>query len=218
MTLRSAAKDLARQVAPWSLTLVRRGMLWPPYGPDAKSEVRLSVDKVRTASVALALRTTDAERVAGAIAELGVYRGELSRVLHRLSPSRTLYLFDTFSGFQDSDDRRFRDTSPDFVRRVVGGDPSKVLIKQGSFPETSKGLENELFAFVMLDADRYEVTLAGLRFFMPRLAKGGYLFAHDFNNPESDYGVSRAFTNFFGDSRPFVEIPDVCGSVVLRCT
>jgi len=52
---------------------------------------------------------------------------------------------------------------------------------------------------------------------MPRLVKGGYLFAHDFNNPESDRGVSKAFAEYFGASKPYVEIPDRWGSVVLRC-
>ena len=151
------------------------------------------------------------------MAELGVYRGEYSRILHRLSPSRKLYLFDTFGGFQDGTDNRFRDTSADLVRKVVNGDPNKVLIREGFFPQTTEGLELEKFAFVMLDGDRYEVTLAGLRFFVPRLVKGGYLFANDFNNPESEQAVSRAFAEFFGNSKPYVEIPDRWGSVVLRC-
>lgn len=192
-------------------------MRYPTYGPEAAAEIGASVDKVRVASIALALHTIDSEGVAGAIAELGVYRGELSRVLHRLSPSRKLYLFDTFAGFQDGADARFRDTSAAFVRSHVGGDPAKVLIREGLFPATAEGLEGEDFAFVILDGDRYDVTLAGLRFFMPRLVKGGYLFAHDFNNPESDRAVRRAFADFFGDSKPYVEIPDRWGSVVLRC-
>jgi len=192
-------------------------MRYPTYGPEAAAEIGASVDKVRVASIALALHTIDSEGVVGAMAELGVYRGELSRVLHRLSPSRKLYLFDTFTGFQDGPDARFRDTSAAFVRSHVGGDPARVLIREGLFPATAEGLEGEAFAFVMLDGDRYDVTLAGLRFFMPRLVKGGFLFAHDFNNPESDRGVRRAFADFFGDSKPYVEIPDRWGSVVVRC-
>ena len=217
MTLRTTAKSLARQVTPWALRFVNRGMRYPPYGAPAAEEVKTSVDKVRLATIALALRTIDLEGIDGAIAELGVYRGELSRVLHRLSPDRKLYLFDTFAGFQDGADARFRDTSAELVRRSVGGDHTKVQIKEGYFPSTAEGLEDERFAFVMLDGDRYDVTLAGLRFFMPRLVKGGYLFAHDFNNPESDRGVSKAFAEYFGASKPYVEIPDRWGSVVLRC-
>ena len=207
---------MARRVAPWAVGLVNRGMRFPPFGAAAAEEIRTSVDKVRVASIALALHTIDAEGIEGEMAELGVYRGELSRVLHRLSPSRTLYLFDTFAGFQDGADQRFTDTSAQLVLDHVGGDSSRVKLREGFFPATAEGLEREQFAFVMLDADRYDPTLAGLQFFMPRLVRGGYLFAHDFNNPESDRGVSRAFADFFADSRPYVEIPDVWGSVVLR--
>lgn len=217
MTLRTTAKGWARRIAPWTLRFVNRGMRYPPYGTQAADEINTSVDKVRVATIALALRTIDTEAVPGAMAELGVYRGELSRVLHRISPLRTLYLFDTFTGFRDGDDDRFRDTSSDLVLRYIGGDPARVRVREGVFPKTSEGLENERFAFVMLDADRYDVTLAGLEFFMPRLSRGGYLFAHDFNNVESDHGVSKAFADYFRDSRPYVEIPDRWGSVVLRC-
>jgi O-methyltransferase len=217
VTLRTTAKSIARQLTPWGLRFVNRGMRYPPYGSDAVSEVGTSLDKVRIASIALALHRIDSENIEGAMAELGVYRGELSRVLHKLSPTRTLYLFDTFKGFQDGGDERFRDTSPELVLKHVGGDSRKVRIRQGFFPKTSEGLEDEKFAFVMLDGDRYDVTLAGLEFFMPRLVKGGYLFAHDFNNPESSRGVSRACADYFKGAKPYVEIPDRWGSVVLRC-
>ena len=43
------------------------------------------------------------KKMPGFIAELGVYRGELAATLNRLFPDRTLYLFDTFEGFSQSD-------------------------------------------------------------------------------------------------------------------
>jgi hypothetical protein len=49
------------------------------------------------------------------------------------------------------------------------------IILKGYFPETARGLENERFAFVMLDVDNYEASLAGLEFFYPRLNHGGYM-------------------------------------------
>lgn len=74
-----------------------------------------------------------------------------------------------------------------------------------------------MFAFVHLDGDRFQTTLDGLRFFYPRLARGGYVMGHDYNNPEFDWGVSRAFDTFFSDKPEFVlELSDACGSVVVR--
>jgi hypothetical protein len=54
--------------------------------------------------------------------------------------------------------------------------------RQGYFPETSVGLENEKFSFVMLDVDIYQPSLEVFRFFYPRLTRGGYFFMHDYNS------------------------------------
>jgi len=79
------------------------------------------------------------------------------------------------------------------------GDMNNIIIRKGYFPETAKGLESEMFSFVMLDLDLYKPTLAGLEFFYPRVKAGGYIFAHDYNSPESDHAVSRAMNEFLKD-------------------
>lgn len=62
------------------------------------------------------------------------------------------YLFDTFEGFpteSSEDDKRFKDTSKSLLKDIIG-DLNNINIRKGVFPETSKGLENELFSFVMI--------------------------------------------------------------------
>jgi O-methyltransferase len=146
------------------------------------------------------------EDVPGAFAEVGVWRGEMSAFLHRLAPHRQLYLFDTFSGFPDRDlpegstDSRFRDTSEEAVRRRVA--PAEdVVLRPGYVPETLAGLEDERFAFVLLDLDLYEPTRSSLEFFYPRLSSGGYLVMHDYNNPEFDWACKRAMDACIKDRR-----------------
>jgi O-methyltransferase len=196
-------------------------MAFPPFGPDAQDVVAsMNEDYVRYAMLALAIHTIREEGVRGSLAEVGVYRGDTSRVIHALAPERTLYLFDTFEGFPMADltkhDERFRDTSIDLVKEHLG-DLNNVVFRKGYFPVTTQGLEDERFALVMLDADLYAPTLAGLEFFYPRLSLGGYLFAHDYNSPESDWGVHRSVTEFFKDKpEKVIEIPDVWGSAVIR--
>ena len=46
------------------------------------------------------------------------------------------------------------------------------LFKKGYFPESAHGID-EKFAFVSLDLDLYKPTLEGLRFFYPKMIKGG---------------------------------------------
>jgi O-methyltransferase len=198
-------------------------MRFPTFGPDIERAAVEGLDYVRHASFALAIRTIEREGIAGAFAELGVYRGATSRFLRRCAPDRRLYLFDTFEGFpaadrepENLDDTRFRDTSEDQVRRAIGDSPN-VVIRKGRFPETTAGLEEERFAFVLLDLDVYPPTLAGLRFFYPRLSPGAYVFVHDYNSPESNAACSRAVQEALaGRPERIVEIPDVWGSVVFR--
>jgi O-methyltransferase len=54
------------------------------------------------------------------------------------------------------------------------------IFKQGWFPETANGLE-ETFVFVSIDCDLFDPILEGLRYFYPRLARGGYIFVHEYN-------------------------------------
>lgn len=193
-------------------------MRFPTYPRSTARRVATSTDRVRFATFALALETIQRDQIPGAIAELGVWRGVTSSFVHAHCPKRPLYLFDTFSGFpgEHETDRRFRDTSVDVVKRRIG-DCSNVFFRVGIFPGTSYGLENQSFALVVLDADKYEPTSAGLNFFYPRVSKGGYIFLHDYNSPESEQGVSRAVREFLqGKPEQLIEIPDVWGSAVFR--
>jgi O-methyltransferase len=196
---------------------------FPPYAAGIARRVRDSGDPARYASLALACATLEQEGIAGEFAEVGVYRGATSRFLAACAPGRTLHLFDTFQGFAQRDrepenagDRRFQATSEDTVRRALGA-AANAVIHAGYFPATTKGLEDTRFAFVLLDLDVYAPTLAGLEFFYPRLASGGYCFVHDYNSPESNRACRRALTEFLaGKPERVIELPDTWGSAVFR--
>jgi O-methyltransferase len=131
--------------------------------------------------------------IVGAVAELGVFQGEFVQYINELFPDRAFYLFDTFEGFHNSDVEKekeigtngifeysynFSETSIELIMKKIKN-PEKCIVKKGIFPETAKDLEDN-FAFVSLDADLYQPMLEGLKYFYPRLSKGGYIFVHDF--------------------------------------
>ena len=196
---------------------------FPSYPGGIAKLVRDSGDPARYASLALACATLEREGIAGEFAEVGVYRGATSRFLSACAPGRTLHLFDTFHGFaagdrepENANDARFQATSEATVRRALGA-AANAVIHPGYFPATTKGLEDTRFAFVLLDLDVYAPTLAGLEFFYPRLARGGYCFVHDYNSPESNRACRRALTEFLdGKSERVIELPDTWGSAVFR--
>jgi len=204
-------------------------MRFPTAAMAVISDARSARDYIRYEAIALAIETIRRDSISGAFAEVGVWRGETSRFLHRAAPERRLYLFDTFSGFPSEsvdgldlqnvgDQNRFRDTSIERVRTLVGITPN-VIVRAGVFPDSTAGIEHESFAFVMLDLDIYKPTVAALEFFYPRLSPGAYVFVHDFNSPESSYAMRRAVTPFLA-SKPekLIELPDEWGSAVFRKT
>ena len=130
--------------------------------------------------------------VSGAVAELGVYRGDFAKVINTVFPERKLYLFDTFEGFPEEDMNyetennlllntvgKLSNTSVEYVMGRMPH-PERCVIRKGYFPETAAGLEDERYAFVNIDVDLYKPILAGLEYFWPRMAENGYIFVHDY--------------------------------------
>ena len=161
--------------------------------------------------------------VAGAAAELGVYRGGFARWINRLLPERVLYLFDTFEGFDPAESAGCGEGFVEAHRGAAAGrvlsslpHPEKALIRPGLFPKTAEGLEGERFALVSLDADLEESTLAGLRFFLPRMSAGGYVLLHDYNAPKLP-GVRRALERYEAENGRLRAVPlcDVNGTLVI---
>lgn len=122
--------------------------------------------------------------VQGSIAELGVYKGNSAMILKYYADkyNRKLFLFDTFEGFDVRDlhgieekrPQMFGDISIDYVRERIGG---SAIYRKGYFPESlDKGDFDERFSFVSLDCDLHDPMVAGLKFFYPRMNRGGYDF------------------------------------------
>lgn len=166
--------------------------------------------------------------IEGALAELGTYRGDFAWQLNDRFPDRTLYLFDTFEGFDERDIRTEREKSDakakprDFSATsdhdVLARMPyeKQVIIRKGYFPETTEGLENETFALVSMDVDLYAPTMAGLTFFWPRLVSGGAILLHDYNSLQFN-GVRKALDGYEAEHGmlPVVPLSDLHGTAVI---
>lgn len=179
----------------------------------------LSNDYVRLATLELLCRRL--ADVPGAAAELGVYKGFFARCINQLLPKRMLYLFDSFESFApeacagEAFQAAHANTAIDKVIEIMPH-PETVVVKPGFFPESLEGLE-ERFCLVSLDVDFYQTTLDGLRYFWPRLEKGGYLMLHDWGSPKLP-GVKDALAHYereVGEKLPAVPLCDVGGSLIL---
>lgn len=182
-------------------------------------------DHNRISSLELIAEEIYQNNISGNIAELGVYKGDFAKDINAVFSDRKLYLFDTFVGFDSRDvktelNKNFSDGTQDFsdtsVKSVLAKmiHPENCIVRKGFFPETAKELE-ETFCFVSIDADLYEPIYLGLNYFYPRLAKGGYIFVHDFNN-DLYKGAREAVCKFCKEnSVSFFPLSDIGGTAVI---
>ena len=193
--------------------------------PVIKNHEKKFKDKNRFYTLWFQLKRIKEEGISGSMAEVGVYKGHTAKLIHHMISDRKLYLFDSFSGLpkqvirEDCDGKvrpqtvKFDNTSKQEVIKYIEGN-SNVDVREGIFPETASGLENETFSFVHLDADLYKSTLDGLNFFYPKLSPGGCLIVHDYNHNWD--GVKKAVDEFSQNIPEFfVAMPDMYGSVTL---
>ncbi len=181
---------------------------------------------LRVSAARLIANEINGRNVQGAVAELGVYQGEFAALISELYPDRRLYLFDTFEGFDERDLEKesrenlsfartgdFCDTSVEAVRGRLPF-PERAVFQKGYFPDSVEGVE-EHFAFVSLDADLYQPIYEGLRYFYPRMNRGGYILIHDYNSLQFR-GAGNAVKQYCSENDLFiVPLSDVHGSAVL---
>ena len=114
-------------------------------------------DYVREQTLLLIAEEIKRKKLKGDVAELGVYRGEFSKKINQLFPDKTLYLFDTFEGFnvidiekdvtllnESTEQIKFKDTTEKMVLDKMVY-PQKCVTKKGYFPDTFD-LENVNFS------------------------------------------------------------------------
>jgi hypothetical protein len=181
----------------------------------------------RLHALVIAVRHLVRTGVGGGFAECGVWRGgsvlAIAATLRQLDVhDRDLYLFDTFDGMTQPDER---DTSPidraavelweetdgrpwpelftpalcskEAVGEVVlstGYPAERVHFVAGPVEETLPDNAPERLALLRLDTDWYESTRHELEHLYPRLASGGVLIVDDYGHWE---GCRRAVDEYF---------------------
>ncbi len=164
--------------------------------------------------------------------ELGSHRGFSSRVINRfMDSSQTLYLLDTFEGFDERDiniEKTKHDTqwtagsfAPTTVDRVGlyvgdGSFPNNLKIIKGWFPESFKGLENISWRFVHIDFDLYDPIKSALRTLWGPLLPGGVMLIHDYGSYGFP-GARKAVDEFCEEIGLLpIELSDRWSSAVIR--
>jgi len=153
----------------------------------------------------------------GDLAEVGVYQGGSAKLICEVKRDKDLYLFDTFTGLPEvsEDDthfgekhwyeNEFSNTSEEAIKKLLSR-YQNVHIMKGIFPESGKAIIEKKFCFVHLDVDLYKSTIESLRFFFPRMVKGGIIMVHDFHSD----GIQKAFKEFKNENE--IRLIELTGS------
>jgi O-methyltransferase len=159
--------------------------------------------------------------IAGDAAEIGVYRGESAKLICRLLPNSTVWLFDTFTGFPRSMMTlplekhwlgvQFSDTSVEAVKERLNGHGNYMLMP-GVFPQSAESVAPRL-RFIHVDCDLYLSTKAALDWCWPLLVPGGVILDDDYGNG-SCAGAKRAVDEFCKAERLIPEVK--LGRAILR--
>lgn len=154
--------------------------------------------------------------VPGDVAEVGVWRGGTAAVIAsavRRKASKTIHLFDTFSGMPESDPSKdfhkagdFSDVSQSEVASFLSA-YGNFDIHAGVFPGTASTLDGIRFSFVHVDADIYKSVMDCCVFFYPRVSKGGIIVFDDYGF-QTCHGAKMAVDEYFSDRRdPPIYLP-----------
>lgn len=185
-------------------------------------------DYVRMKCFELAVKEIRKRNIPGDVAEVGVFQGEFAQFVNAAFPDRTCYLCDTFEGFQPEEAAQemqqgnatqafvnaYQNTSEELVMEKMEH-KDRIVLRKGYFPDTMQDIDTA-FAFVSIDMDFEASIYEGLRYFYPRLSRGGYIFLHDYNS--SLYGVEHAVDRYEKDHQillPKVPLCDANGTLVI---
>jgi len=197
----------------------------PGKGTDSLSR------RIRFHSLAQLVRHVVA--IPGSFAECGCLFGAstfmIARTMTRIGRSDPFHVFDSFEGLspRTAEDRRLSPNHVDMYgiqARLDAGEPlfraqleetkanlapfPFVHFYPGWIPSRFPEIAAEAFAFVNIDVDLYQPTLDSLRFFYPRLAKGGAIQIDDYNLMDWP-GATSAVDEFISANKPgfFYQLP-----------
>ncbi len=126
----------------------------------------------------------------GNILEIGVWRGGTGCLMAKASPSKTVFLCDTFSGVVKASQKdssykgnEHADTSVNVVKKLAAKlEVQNIRILQGIFPdETAPQIDADmLFSLCHIDVDTYQSARDCFDWVWPRMAIGGVVIFDDY--------------------------------------
>lgn len=150
----------------------------------------------------------------GDFVELGCYKGDTSLLLAEIlkDTDKLLYIYDSFEGLPEKGKEdesvageSFKGgelyvTKREVKERFLRANLPVPVIKKAWFNELTDADLPEKIAFAFLDGDFYESIKDSLKLIEGKMAEGGIIVVHDYNNPALP-GVARAVDEWLKDKK-----------------
>ena len=151
---------------------------------------------------------------AGDFVEMGCYKGDTSLLLADIlrGTDKLLYIYDSFEGLPEKSEQdesvageNFKGgelyvTKREVKERFLRANLPVPVIKKAWFNELTDADLPEKIAFAFLDGDFYESIKDSLKLLEGKMAEGGIIVVHDYNNPALP-GVARAVDEWLKDKK-----------------
>lgn len=164
------------------------------------------------------------EQVPGDTAECGVFRGAGSWLIcaGTEGSGRKHHLFDSFEGLsppQGPDGSYWAKgdltAGEDLVRKQLKPFADSIVFHPGWIPSRFDDVAEKMFAFVHIDVDLFEPTLASIEFFYPRLSPGAVLLCDDYQSSICP-GATEAIDRFLADKPEKMVVLDAGGGFFIK--
>ena len=159
--------------------------------------------------------------------ECGCWKGHsayiISKLINESGKKINFHIFDSFEGLseattkdesfylKDSKEKnriyKYFASSENIIKDVLK-DFNFIKIYKGWIPNRFGEIKDEKFSFIHIDVDLFEPTFESLKFFYPRLKKGGIIVCDDYNFTDFP-GAKKAWDEYFKDKSfsIFYQIP-----------
>ena len=145
----------------------------------------------------------------GNTAEIGAYLGGTSKLIHKITPNKIHYCYDTFCGIIGTNNNYDGHKDGDFscsldeVKKNI--DMEDIVYKVGYFPDTFQEY-NEKFCFIHSDTDTYIGTKSTLEYCCDKIVQGGKIVFDDYTIGSCP-GVEIALHEFSQNNTDFIHEP-----------
>lgn len=151
----------------------------------------------------------------GVVAEIGVAKGEFSKIILQQAQPRCLHLIDPWRHQDDDEyrqdvnnvaqgeaDRRYQEVVQAFAPEVASG---RVVLHRTFSVEAAATFADKTFDWVYVDARHtQDAVLEDLQAWAPKVKKGGFILGHDYCNHAmalaQGFGVIEAVNDFIAQS------------------